>query len=103
MMIAQAIPKISALDAEAAASHFLFDHLPDRLTAGEPQFNAQGDVWIVPVLLAYPRIGPVGQVGEILVSGQAKTIVSHTPVDKMLNNARTVYDQNREKIETAVL
>lgn len=102
-MIAQAVPKISALDAEAAASHFLFDHLPDRLTAGEPQFNARTGVWIVPVLLAYPRIGPVGQVGEIVISGQAKTVVSHTPVDDMLNNARAVYDQHRERIEAVVL
>ncbi len=100
---AQAVPKISAIDAEAAASHFLFDHLPDRLTAGQPRFDSQANVWIVPVLLAYPRIGPVGQAGEIVISGQTKTVVTHTPVDEILKNARVVYDQQREKIEAVVL
>ncbi|MGH8742833.1 MAG: hypothetical protein ACREUY_00990, partial [Burkholderiales bacterium] len=97
-----AVPKISAIDAIATANNFLFDHLPDRLTAGEPRFNAQTNVWHVPVLLAYPRIGPVGQTGEIIVSGQAKTVVSHTPVDEILRNARGIYDQQREKIEAVV-
>ncbi|MGH9799991.1 MAG: hypothetical protein ACRD82_06470 [Blastocatellia bacterium] len=97
-----AVPEIPAIDIIAAANHFLFDHLPDRLTAGEPRFNAQANAWLVPVLLAYPRIGSVGQIGEIVVSGQTKAVISHTPVDEILQNARIVYDQQREKIEAVV-
>lgn len=95
--------RVSALAAEATASHFLFDHLPDRITAGPPQFDAPADVWIVPVILAYPNIGSVGQVGEIVISAQAHKIVRHTPLDEILKNARVVYDQNRDKIEAIVL
>ena len=101
-LVAQVIPKISALDAIATANDFLFDHLPDRLTAGQPRFNAEANAWLVPVLLAYPRIGPVGQAGQVVVSGQDTMVISHTPVDEILENARAVYDRQREKIEAVV-
>jgi hypothetical protein len=102
-MVAKIIPKITALEAEAAASLFLSDHLPDRLTAGEPRLDADAEVWRVPVLLAYPVIGPVGRAGEILVSAQAEEIVSYTPVDEILANARALYEQHREAIEAIAL
>jgi hypothetical protein len=102
-MAANVIPKITALEAEAAASLFLSDRLPDRLTAGEQQLDASAEVWRVPVLLAYPVIGPVGQAGEILISAHAEEIVSHTPIDDMLANARALYEQHRETIGAIVL
>ena len=74
-MVANTVPKITALEAEAAASLFLSDHLPDRLTAGDPRLDSQAGVWHVPVLLAYPIIGSVGEVGEITVSGQTEEII----------------------------
>ena len=101
-MVANTIPKITALEAEAAASLFLSDHLPDRVTAGDPQLDAQVGVWRVPVLLTYPIIGLVGEVGEILVSGRTEEILSHTPVDEMLARARALYDQHRDAIEAPV-
>jgi hypothetical protein len=73
-MVANTVPKITALDAEAAASLFLNDHLPDRITAGDPRFDVQSGVWRVPVLLAYPIIGSVGEIGEIIVSSQMEDI-----------------------------
>lgn len=102
-MVANTIPKVTALEAEAAASLFLSDHLPDRITAGDPQLDVNAGVWRVPVLLAYPVIGSVGEVGEIIVSGQTEEILSHTSVDKMLARARALYDQHREQIEAPVL
>ena len=50
------------------------------------------------VLLAYPIIGVVGEVGEIMINGQ--TEFSHTPVDEML--ARALYEQHREQIEAPI-
>lgn len=38
-VVANSIPKITALEAEAAASLFLSDRLPDRLTAGDPRLD----------------------------------------------------------------
>ena len=101
-MIANTVSKITALEAEAAASLFLSDHLPDRITAGDPQLDAQAGVWRIPVLLAYPIIGSVGEVGEIIVSGQTEEILSHTPVDEILARARALYEQHREQIEAPV-
>ena len=102
VMVANTVPKITALEAEAAASLFLSDHLPDRITAGDPRLDSQAGVWRVPVLLAYPIIGSVGEVGEIIVSGQTEEVLSHTPVEEMLARARALYEQHRDEIEAPV-
>ena len=101
-MVANTVPKITALEAEAATSLFLSNHLPDRITAGDPQLDVRAGVWRVPVLLAYPVIGSIGEVGEIVVNGQTEEILSHTPVDEMLARARALYDQHRDQIEAPV-
>lgn len=100
-MVANTIPKITALEAEAAASLFLSDRLPDRLTAGDPCLDAAG-LWRVPVLLVYPIIGEVGEVGEIIVGGQKEEIISHTPVDEMLARAQALFEAHRDAIEAPV-
>ena len=66
VIVATTVPKIIALGVEAARSRFLSDHLPDHIAAGDLQLDSQAGVWHVPVLLAYPV---VGEVGEIIVSG----------------------------------
>lgn len=101
-MVANTVPKITSLEAEAAASLFLNDHLPDRLVAGDPQLDTRAGFWRIPVLLAYPMIGSVGEVGEIIVSGQTEEILSHTPVDEMLARARALYEQHHAEIEAPV-
>ena len=95
-------PTITALQAQAAANLFLSDHLPDRFMAGMPSLNPAAQVWCVPVLLAYPIIGPVGQTGEILVSVTAAEVVSYTPIEEMQVAARALYDQHRDAIEASV-
>jgi hypothetical protein len=102
IMVANTVPKITALEAEAAASLFLSDHLPDRITASDPHLDVNAGIWHVPVLLAYPIIGSVGEVGEIIVSGQTEEILSHTPVDEMLARARALYNQHCDQIEAPV-
>ena len=64
--------------------------------------NSQAGVWRVPLLLAYPITGSVGEVGEIIVSGQTEEILSHTPVMEMLARARALYEQHRDEIEAPV-
>jgi hypothetical protein len=102
-MAVQITPTVTALDAEAQASLFLSDHLPDRLSAGPPQLDADAYVWRVPVWLNYPVLGPLGQVGEITINAMSEEIVSHTPVDEMLAQAQSLYEQHRDAIEAAVL
>ena len=95
-------PRITALQAQAAANLFLSDHLPDRFMAGPPSLNLAVHVWYVPVLLAYPIIGPIGQTGEILVSATTAEMVSYTPIETMQMAARALYEQRRDAIEAAV-
>lgn len=102
-MIAAQIKTLTAFEAEAAASLFLFDHLPDRFCPGQPKLDAPASLWRVPVLLSYPFIGPVGEVGEITVSAIEEKIVSYTPIDEMKALAFKIYEERRADIETAFL
>ncbi|MCA1613442.1 MAG: hypothetical protein LC800_04635 [Acidobacteria bacterium] len=64
-----------------------------------PQLDENGDVWHVPVVLTYALVGPVGEVGEVLVSAGTEEVVSHTPVEEMKERALALYEQHREQIE----
>jgi len=102
-MVAKTIPIITALQAQAAANLFLSDHLPDRFTAGQPRLDHVDNVWRVPVLLAYPVIGSVGQVGEIVISAASEEVISHTPFEEMKTVAQALYQQHCDEIEAPVL
>jgi hypothetical protein len=95
-------PTLSALQAQAAANLFLSDHLPERFMAGPPSLDITAHVWRVPVLLAYPIIGPVGQTGEIVVCVTAAEVVSYTPSEEMQVAAHALYEQHRNAIEAPV-
>jgi hypothetical protein len=75
-MVTNVVATITALEAQAAASLFLSENLPDRFLASSPKLDVATKVWRVPILLAYPFIGPVGQTGEILVNATSEEIVS---------------------------
>ena len=102
-MLTKTAPTITALEAQAAANLFLSDNLPDRFLAVRPQLAAAGDVWHVPVVLTYAVIGPLGSVGEVVVSAHTEEIVSHTPLAEMRERARVLYEQNRDRIEAPLL
>lgn len=97
------IATLTALEAEANASLFLSDRVPDRLMAYSPQFDERSDTWRVSVVLAYPVTGPVGEVGEIFISARSGEIISHTPIAEMLSRARALYDEHRDAIEAGIL
>ena len=102
-MAANIVPKTTAFEAQAAANLFLSNHLPDRFVATTPSFDSVAQVWRVPVVIAYPVIGPVGEVGEINVSVTSEAILSHTSPDEMMACARSLYEKHREAIEAAFL
>lgn len=103
IMVTNVVATITALEAQAAASLLLFDHLPDRFLAGSPKLDGAANVWRVPILLAYPFIGPIGQTGEILVNATSDEIISYTPLEEMKATARRLYEENRDAIEAAFL
>jgi hypothetical protein len=91
-------PIITAFQAQAQAGGFLSDRMPDRFCAGQPHFDHEAQVWRVPVLLSYAIIGPVGQVGEILVSATTEEVISAPPKEEMMTAARSPYEQHRDAI-----
>jgi hypothetical protein len=98
-MSTKTTPTVTALEAQGAANLFLSDHLGDRFLAVRPQLDEGGDVWRVPVVLTYAVVGPVGKVGEVVVSSSAEEVVSHTPIEEMKEHACALYEQHREQIE----
>jgi hypothetical protein len=92
-----------AFEAEAIAGGYLLDYLPDRFSTGAPRYDKAAGVWRIPVILAYPRIGPVGEVGELTVGDSAKEVIAHTPFEEMTTRALAIYEQRCEEIEAAFL
>lgn len=95
--------KTTAFEAESIAGGFLLDHLPDRFSTGAPRFDKAAGVWRVPVILAYPRIGSVGEVGELTIEDSTKEVMSHTPFEEVTTRALAIYEQRSEEIEAAFL
>jgi hypothetical protein len=94
------------IDAEAAkrlANRFILENLPDRFCAGTPRFLQfpLRSVWIVPVVLSYPRIGPVGQAGIAAVDTETGSVVGWTPLDEMKKAAEAIYERKKTVIEAA--
>ena len=102
-MAANITPCVTALQAQAVANLFLSDHLPDRFTADEAFGSVTDGLWHVPVILAYPFVGSIGRVGEILISLTTAEVVSHTPLEEIQQTALRLYEAHRGEIETAFL
>ncbi|MGB3294474.1 MAG: hypothetical protein WBB01_15920 [Phormidesmis sp.] len=94
---------ISAEIAQTAVNDWLLRVLPDRFTALEPRLIAGGDIWSVPVGLAYPHIGVVGQVGEVLVSAFSRGIISSTRPEVMKSAGAACYREQENAINAAFL
>ncbi len=93
--------RVTALQAQALINDFISNSLPDRFTADRAELT--DNQWRVPVILAYPRIGFVGEVGEVFVNTDNGSIVSHTPLEQMKQKGMELYMANRDAIEAAFL
>jgi hypothetical protein len=93
------VPQVTAQQAQAAVNQFISDYMSDRFTADQAQLSVTGEVWQVPVILAYPMIGSLGQVGEVLVSTSSEAILSHTPFDEIKQTGQRLYEANRDAIQ----
>jgi hypothetical protein len=102
-MVANLNPKLTAFEAQAAANGFLLDNLPDHYLAIEPRLEPTQQVWRVSVVLTYPYIGSIGEVGEIRVSAFSKQIISFTPLNEIRTRGRQLYEQHHAAIEAAFL
>jgi hypothetical protein len=94
------VPQVTAQQAQAAVNLFISDYVGDRFTADQAQLSVTGEVWQVPIILAYPMIGSLGQVGFVLVSTSSEAIVSHTPFDEIKQVGLKLYEANQDAIQT---
>jgi hypothetical protein len=98
-MATMIVPSVTAMEAQAEASLFLSDRLPDRVSASTPVLDEGTQVWRVPVILAYPFLGVLGQVGEVVIGAVKAEVISSTPVDEILEAARLLAEKHRNDIE----
>ncbi|MCU0571210.1 MAG: hypothetical protein MUF49_32170 [Oculatellaceae cyanobacterium Prado106] len=98
----QTAPPITAQQAQAIANQLLSDHLGDRFMADFADRTSTENQWRVPIILAYPTLGSLGEVGEIWVSTLTETVVAHTPFEDMESAARTLYHLHQHDIEAPV-
>jgi hypothetical protein len=98
-------PKKRAVDrdlAQITANSFILEHLPDRYCAGVPnlvEFPIR-TVWSVPIMLGYPRLGVIGQVGTVIIDRETGTVAGWTPFHDVRNATRKIYKQRKAEIET---
>lgn len=95
--------KINEDEAVTEANGFILEHLPDRFCAGIPRllsFPAR-TIWATPILLSYPEIGPVGEVGFIAVDAELGNVVGWTPFPEIYKAAEQVYSDKKGQIEAA--
>jgi hypothetical protein len=92
---------VSAVMARVLVNDWVLGILPDRFGAGEAKMLAAGDIWCVPVVLSYPVVGVIGQVGEVLISAFSGGIISATQPDVMRSHATKLYEARSHDIEAA--
>jgi hypothetical protein len=95
--------RVSAVMAQSLVNGWLLTVLPDRFVAGETRLIAGGDIWCVSVGIAYPRIGIVGVVGEVLVSAFSGGIISATRPEQMKVVGLKCYAEQESTIQAAFL
>jgi hypothetical protein len=87
----------------ALANRFILAKLPDRFSAGLPKSVAfpTRRLWVVPVILTYPHVGIVGEVGMVAVDAEQEIVVGWTPFQEMEELARQLYQEKKHEIEIA--
>src|SRR5438876_55452 len=90
---------ITAMQAYAETFGFLNDRLPDRIMPGLPRLDAAAQVWCVPIVLAYPDLGILGELGEVVISLQSGQVVAYTSIEEIDRAADSLIEKHRDAIE----
>ena len=90
---------VTASAARATATDWLVSHLPDRLAAGIPEYEQALQGWRIPVWLSYPRLEPLGPVGELIIDEATGDVREHTPIGELKERAISLYEEHRDEIE----
>ncbi|MEW5767289.1 MAG: hypothetical protein AB1797_06630 [bacterium] len=97
----QVAPQIDSKQAFLTANQFVLSYLRDMFSAGFPTrvvFPTQS-IWAVPVVLTYPKLGIVGEVGVVAVDAELGNVVGWTPFEEMERTAKELYEGKKREIE----
>ena len=96
--------KIGSTAALKTVNKFILENMRDRFSAGSLKrvIFPTREVWIVSVVLTYPKKGIIGEVGAIAVDGETGEIVGWTPIEEMETVAKDLYEGKKSEIEIAV-
>ncbi len=93
--------KVDSKKAMVIANKFILKNLRSCFTSGLPKsinFPIKR-IWIVPILLSYPNVGIVGEVGVIAVDSESDSVVGFTPKKEMEKIGKTLYEEKKSEIE----
>ena len=96
--------KVDSTTALKTANRFILEMMRDRFCAGtlkRVMFPTRA-VWIVSVVLTYPKKGVIGEVGAIAVDCETGEIVGWTPIEEMETVAKDLYEGEKKAIEIAI-
>jgi len=96
--------KIDSTIALKTANKFILENMRDRFSAGSLKrvMFPTREVWIVSVVLTYPKKGIIGEVGAIAVDGETGEIVGLTPIEEMETVAKDLYEGKKSELEIAI-
>ena len=102
-MVLERETKLNLQQVMALANRFILTKLPDRFSAGLPKSVAfpTRRLWVVPVMLTYPHVGIVGEVGTVAVDVEQEIVAGWTPFQEMEELARQLYQEKKHEIELA--
>ena len=99
----EAIPQIDSKRAFLIANQFVLAHLRDRFSVGFPTrvvFPTRS-IWAAPVVLTYPKLGIVGEVGIVAIDTELGNVVGWTPLEEMESTAKELYEGKKREVEAA--
>jgi hypothetical protein len=86
-------PKIDAGAAKLIVTEYCLFHYPTLYTAGVPSLLLDQQLWIVPIVLATPSRGLLGQVGELHVDARNGSVVASTSRNEVLTAGERLYKE----------
>jgi hypothetical protein len=86
--------------AKKVASYFIFENLSASFCAGLPRLIVfpVRTVWSVPIVLVYPLLGTIGEVGAIIVDAEIGTVAGWTPIEEVYLAARELCEMQKVEI-----
>lgn len=101
-MMESVVNIISARQAVATVNEWLVSYVGDRFLAGTPTLDHAAALWRVPVLYVYPKHGPLGMVGEVLVDSVTGEMQDRSPIDEIKRQALELYQSKHGREDPTV-